>query len=70
MSHRLEKDQLLCAIQCSSLDEFWIKRPGTIKNNLMALKRIHDMGDEFLELTEGLPNLVPFMMIYEIGTWI
>ena len=59
MSHRMADDMLLCAIRQASLNIFCSWRPGTVKNNLMMLKRIHEVGDKFLGLMERLPYMVP-----------
>ena len=60
MSHRLEYNQLLCAICNYYLGEFWSRQTGTVKKNLKMLKRIHEVGDEVLGLVEGITNLGPF----------
>ena len=67
MSHRFEDDTLLCAIRRYSLGYLWIRRPITIRNNLIMLIRLHEVGDEVLGLVEGLPNLGLFPLKYEVG---
>ena len=38
-----------------------------VKNNSMSLKKMHEVGDEVLGMVEGLPNLGPFTLRYEVG---
>ena len=38
-----------------------------VKNNLMTLKGIYEVGDEVLGLVEGLTDMGPFPSRYEIG---
>ena len=66
MYHMLEDDKLLCSIRQDSLDNFCIQRPGTVKNTLVMLKQMNKVGDEVLGLLEGLPNLGPFPLRYEL----
>ena len=60
MINRLENYISLCTIWRATLNPFWSQRPGMVKNNLIILKRIYEVGDEVLGLVEGLPYLVPF----------
>ena len=66
MSYRMEDDRLLCAIWWYTLDAFWSQRPRTVINDLMTLKRIHEVGDEILGLVEGLMYMVPLPLRDEI----
>ena len=47
--------------------EFFIKQPGTVTNSLMMLERLYEVGNEVLGMSEGLPNLGPFTLGYEVG---
>ena len=38
-----------------------------VKNNSMSLNKMHEVGDEVLGMVEGLPNLGPFTLRYEVG---
>ena len=63
VSHSLEDDIFICTIQWVSLNLFWRRRPRMVKNNLMVLKRMHEVGYEVLILVEVLTNLGYFPLI-------
>ena len=67
MSHRMDDNRFLCAIQRDTLYEFWSWRPGMVKNILMTLKTINEVGGEVLGLMEGLMDMEPLQLGYVIG---
>ena len=62
MSHRLDYDQLLCAIWHAYLDEFCSQKSGTVKEKLIIQKSIHEVLVEVFILLEGITNLGPFTL--------
>ena len=55
------------AILQSTLDAFWRRRTITVKNGLITLKSIYEVGYEVLGIVEGLPYMRPFPLRDEIG---
>ena len=49
------------------MDAFWCRQPGTFKNSLIMLKSMNEVGEKVLGLVEGILDLGPFMLIYEVG---
>ena len=67
MLNILDNDKLLCNICRSSFDAFWSRWPGTLKNNLLVIKRTHELRDEVLVISEELKHFGPFILRDEIG---
>ena len=66
MSNRLEDDRFLCTIWRGTLGEFCSRRTRTVKNNLMVLKGMNEVVDEFLGMVGGLTDLGPFPLRDEV----
>ena len=56
-----DKDEkLVTDIRGSSLDEFWIREPGTVRGNVTMLRNIGNMAREDLGLEDWLLPLITY----------
>ena len=67
-THCQKKDgRLLVTIRRDTLDEIEIREPGTVKGNLMMVKRLGKMAGDELGLETWLPPMGPSPIVDELG---
>ena len=50
-----------------SLDAFWIRKPGTIKGNILMLRNMKGVDIRELVFEEWMPPLGPYPLTAEVG---